>query len=312
MRSDSPFKKAVILGAAGFIGLNLTKALAADGYELVCFDRVISPHWPDDSIAIVGDLGEIPAALLAELDNALVFHLISSARPSADTAQATTQVNQDLVATLRCLEATKSRSLRWVFFSSGGTVYGPCSAEQIVESSATNPICSYGLSKLVIEQYFSLYRKLHSIDYVVVRLSNPYGPWQDPLRGQGILPALLYKALKGDSIEIWGDGSVVRDYIFIADAVAGVLAAANCGDAGETYNVGAGVGLSINQLISIIERTLAKHIAVNYAPARTFDVPRNVLDHSKLTRRTGWRPETNIEAGVALTAAWLKSTFKLT
>jgi UDP-glucose 4-epimerase len=310
MRPDNRFQKAVILGAAGFIGLNLTRTLADQGHQVVCFDKSISPRWPTGSIGIAGDLADLPAALLAELDNALVFHLISSARPSAGTAQVAAQVSQDLLGTIRCLDQTKDRALRWVFFSSGGTVYGRNDSERIVESSSTQPICAYGLSKLVIEQYFSLYRRLHNIDYVVLRLSNPYGPWQDPLRGQGILPALLYKVLKGSPIEIWGDGSIVRDYIYIADAVAGVLAATLRGDAGDAYHVSTGVGLSINQLISIIERTLGKRILVNYSAPRSFDVPRNVLDHTKLTRQTQWEPRTSIESGIAMTYEWLRSGFE--
>jgi UDP-glucose 4-epimerase len=311
MSPRGQFRKAVVLGAAGFIGLNLVDVLAAQGFQLVCFDRLISPSWPRDAIAISGDLSELPDSLLAHLDDAVVFHLISSARPSAGTAQAAMQVSQDVVGTIRILEETKSRALRWVFFSSGGTVYGPSDAERIAESCPTLPICSYGLSKLTIEQYLSLYRRLHGIDYVVVRLSNPYGPRQDPLRGQGILPALLYRAMRGDPIEIWGDGSIVRDYIYIADAIAAVLSAAESGSGGEIYNVGTGVGMSINQLISQIERSLDRRISVEYSAARSFDVPRNVLDHTKLTLHTGWRPKTTIEDGVALTASWLTDEFRL-
>jgi UDP-glucose 4-epimerase len=122
------FRKAVVLGAAGFIGLNLVDVLAAQGFQLVCFDRLISPLWPTDAIAISGDLGEPPQSLLAHLDEAVVFHLISGARPSAGTAQAALQVSKDVVGTLRVLEETRSRALRWVFFSSGGTVYGPSDA----------------------------------------------------------------------------------------------------------------------------------------------------------------------------------------
>ncbi len=311
MVTDTTRKKCVVLGAGGFIGINLADALAAEGFDLVCFDRAPSPHWPKAARIIVGDFAAAPAELLQELDNALVFHLVSSCRPSPDTAMAADEINRDLATTVRYLESTKSRDLRWIFLSSGGAVYGQNDDDRIAESSATDPICSYGVVKLAIERYFALYGKLHNCDYVVVRPANPYGPWQHPLTGQGLVAALLYKTLRGEPIEIWGDGANVRDYIYIEDAVSGILAAAMTGETGETYNVGAGEGLSINQVVDLVGRTLNKPVSVRYSSARHIDVKRNVLDAAKLSSRTGWKPETTIQSGFALTAAWLRQHVEL-
>lgn len=310
MTSVKPYKKAVILGAAGFIGINLANTLNEQGYELICFDRKPSPQWPEGAQAIIGDFASLPAELLEALDNALVFHLVSSCRPSPSTAQAAEEINLDLVTTLRYLEATKARNLRWVFLSSGGTVYGQQESDCIAETNPTAPICSYGLVKVAIEKYFALYRKLHNVDYVIARLANPYGPWQDPLRGQGIVAALIYKALKGETIEIWGDGSNIRDYIYIADAIEGILATATSGKSGEIYNIGAATGLSINQLIETIGKALETELMVNYSTARSVDVKRNVLDTKKITAHTGWKSLTTIEHGIAPTASWIEQNIK--
>lgn len=307
MVKHRPYKKAVILGAAGFIGINLAHALIARGFDLICFDRTASPHWPAAARPIVGDFAAMPADLLHALDDALVFHLISSCRPSASTAAAADEVGYDLVTTIRYLEACKARALRWVFVSSGGTVYGHNGSERIDETAQTHPICSYGVVKLAIEQYFSLYRHLHGTDYVVARLANPYGPWQRPLSGQGLIATLIYKALRNEPIEVWGAGDNVRDYIFINDATEGLIAAAGA-ESGHIYNVGTGIGTSIIELSQIIGTALNIQIRTNHMDARSVDVKRNVLNADKLLKTSGWKPTTDLTNGVLKTANWIGSS----
>jgi UDP-glucose 4-epimerase len=277
--------------------------LAELGFELVCFDRASSPQWPDGTKAIIGDFATLPVELLEVLDNALVFHLVSSCRPTQSTVRVVEEVSIDVVTTLRYLEATKARNLRWVFLSSGGTVYGQQDCDRIVETVPTEPICSYGLVKITTEKYFALYRKLHGLDYVIARLANPFGPWQHPLRGQGIIAALTYKALKGETVEIWGDGSNVRDYIYIADAIQGILAIACAGKSGEMYNIGTSIGLSINQVIEKLGNSLKLKLKVNYTATRSVDV--RVLDIVKINSHTGWNPLITIDSGMELTASWM-------
>ena len=307
MHKNKTFNKAVILGAAGFIGINLSHYLAKQGLKLVCFDRYFSPYWPQSATVITGDFAELPTKLLQELDHALVFHLISCSFPSPSTEKTVDEVENDVIATIRIIEKTKTRDLRWIFLSSGGTVYGQSNEDEINESSPKTPICSYGVAKLTIERYFTFYQALHNIDCVIVRPANPYGPWQDPNRGQGIIATMLYKALKGDTIDVWGDGENVRDYIFITDAIQGIMAAALAGKTGEIYNIGSAKGLSINQLISIISETLNVELNIKYSDARNVDVRRNVLCVDKLSAHTGWKPKTTIDSGVAMTAAWLSA-----
>jgi UDP-glucose 4-epimerase len=302
----APIRKAVVLGAGGFLGVNLARHLANDGIEVVCFGRTGSPHWPREARQVLGDFTVMPAKLLDELDDAVVFHLVSSSRPAPSTASAANEIVADVAATVRYLEATHSRRLRWIFLSSGGTVYGSQGDSLLREGFPTDPICSYGIAKLAAEKYFTLYHRLHGLDHVTVRLANPYGPWQDPRRGQGLVAALLYKSLRRDAVEIWGDGTKVRDYIYIQDAIEGVCRAATHGTAGETYNVGTGVGMSINQLVAVVEHATGIPLKIEYRDARSVDVQYNILDPGKLRTATGWQPRFEMERGLAEAVQWMK------
>lgn len=298
-------KRGVILGAGGFIGVNLAWALAALGYEVVCFGRHSSPQWPVQAKAVTGDFADLPAELLAELQDATVFDLVSSSRPSQHTSQAGVEVVADVAATLRYLELTRGRNIRWIFVSSGGTVYGPAVECPTTEEAATQPICSYGLVKLTIEKYFELYRKIHQTDYVVARVSNPYGPWQDPMQGQGVIAALVLKALTHQTIEIWGDGENIRDYLYIEDTIRAMIALAEAGRGGETYNVSSGSGTTINELIVMIEKVLGRRVSARYVAARISDVRVSILDNTKLRIHTGWTPTVGLKSGIEATARWI-------
>jgi UDP-glucose 4-epimerase len=305
MQSSTPHSRAIILGAGGFIGINLANALALEGYEVICFNRSLCLHRPQNAKFITGDFESMPSDLLAIFDNAVVYHLISSCRPSQSTENAADELIADVATTLRYLEYTRTRNIRWVFVSSGGTVYGPDVSCPTTENDYTNPICPYGLVKLTLEKYLSLYKKIHGTDFVVARVSNPYGPWQNPLRDQGIIATVIYKALNHQPIDIWGDGKNVRDYLFIDDAVRGLLEIARYGKSGSTYNLSSGEGTTINELITILDHSLGLHPKTNYVSARITDVRRSILDSTKLQNLSGWRSKTPLEAGFKKTADWI-------
>ena len=160
-----------------------------------------------------------------------------------------------------------------------------------------------------IERYFALYGVLHGLDYVIARLANPYGAWQSPFKGQGLIATILYKAFKKEELEIWGDGHTVRDYIYIADAIQGVLSVGFKGKIGEIYNIGTGQGQSINQLIDTAEIVLSVPIAVQYVSHRTIDVKRNVLCSDKLFNCTGWQPTVQFSEGLRLFFVWMREQY---
>ncbi|MER8490775.1 NAD-dependent epimerase/dehydratase family protein [Mesorhizobium australicum] len=297
-------RKAVILGASGFIGINLARTLAQQGFEIVCFARNACEHWPAGSSVILGDLAAPPRQLFAAMEGSMVFHLASSTRPTAATDMAVAEIEANLIATVGLLEATKGSGCRWVFSSSGGTVYGQTDDLRISEEHPNVPISSYGTVKLAIERYYSLYRALHGVDSVIARISNPFGPHQSAAKGQGLIAALFDRIAGRTPVTIWGDGENVRDYVYIDDVAEALVLLGLGGRAGEIYNVGSGAGTSVIELVAKISAILRVPAKLVYAPARGVDVRRNVLDIRKIERELGWRPTHTLDEGVALTYDW--------
>jgi len=174
------------------------------------------------------------------------------------------------------------------------------------ETHPTEPICSYGIQKLVIEKYLQLNHRIHGLDYCVVRPSNLYGPRQRLDVAQGAVAVFLDRALRGQPIEVWGDGSAVRDYLYVGDAAEALLKAAAFEGEPRLFNIGSGVGSSLKQLIKEIEALLGRPLAVAYAAARPLDVPVNVLDTSLARRHLGWTARTSLAEGLRRTHASMR------
>jgi len=220
----------------------------------------------------------------------------------------------NVVATVRVLEMAASIGVpRLVFVSSGGTVYGAAHQIPIPESHPTEPICSYGIHKLALEKYLQLFRLQGRLDSVILRISNLYGESQDCTRPQGAVAHFVNRALEGAPIEIWGDGSAVRDYIYINDAVTALLQAASYAGTERLFNVGSGQGITLNRLTELLGQRLSRTIAVEYRPPRNCDVQANVLDISRAQRELSWAPSVPFEVGLerAVRAAEKRQTARV-
>lgn len=305
--------KCLVLGGGGFIGSHLTEALLAQGYAVRIFDRPnllrfkpIHVHLPVEWVE--GDFvnREHVAEAVAGCD--VIYHLVSTTLPRSSNDNPAYDVETNVIGTLHLLEAARHHSVKRVIFaSSGGTVYGIPREIPITESHPTEPICSYGIGKLAIEKYLSLFHLLHGIEYCVLRLANPFGERQRIAAAQGAVAVFLDKALRNERIEIWGDGSVVRDYFHISDAVSALTKAISYEGSQRVFNVGSGVGQSVNEILAGIEDLLGAPVNRTYLPARAFDVPVNVLDISKTAELLHWKPEVTFAQGLARTAHWLRN-----
>jgi UDP-glucose 4-epimerase len=237
---------------------------------------------------------------VAALDRAdILFHLASSTYPSLSNTDAAFDLESNLVGTVRMLKsAVESQVKRVIFISSGGTVYGIPRENPIVETHPTDPICSYGIHKLAVEKYLYFYRTLHSLDSIVLRVSNMYGESQRLDRPLGAVTHFVHRAMSEMPIEIWGDGSIRRDFIHVDDVVEAMLRAVEYRGSEHIFNIGSGRSVSLSELIELIRQRVSKPVVVNHLPARSFDVHENLLDISRAARELNWKPSVSLEEGI--------------
>jgi len=305
--------RCLVLGGRGFIGSHLVDALLDRGYIVRCFDRPhVTPLGNPHSANPYFTLCEGDFASEADVAEALegcdiCYHLVSTTLPKSSNADPVFDVETNVLGTVRLLtHAVKSGLKKVVFVSSGGTVYGVPAQVPIPESHPTDPVCSYGISKLAIEKYLKLFYHLHGLDYTILRIANPFGEGQRTQASQGAVAVFLGNVLCGKPVEIWGDGSVVRDYIHIADVVDALLLAIEETKGEHVFNIGAGCGHSLNEVLDAIEKITGCVAIRQYLPKRTFDVPVNVLCIERAMKKLGWSPKVDFEKGVERFAAWLK------
>lgn len=246
-------------------------------------------------------------SLVAEVD--VVHHYAWSSIPATANADPAADLIGNVGLTLRLLDALKRRGKgRVVFASSGGTVYGRLHYTPVTEDHPLAPITAYGAGKATAELYLKLYRALHGLDCRIARIANPYGAGQNVQRGLGAVTTFLHHALSGQKIEIWGSGEVVRDYIHISDAASCLvnLACAPRTDEDFIFNIGSGVGISLNTIVAELELCLGRRLDVRRSQPRSFDVPVSVLAIDRARRVLGWSPRLSFSAGIALTLADLE------
>lgn len=296
----------IITGGSGFLGRHVGRHLAERGQRVILVD--IAPPPATAFVSMDGRTLDLTSASDAELDAILadadvVHHYAWSTIPQTANADPLADLRDNVGTTLRLFEAVRRRGSGVVVFaSSGGTVYGPHAAVPTGENQPLDPITAYGAAKIAAEKYLGVFRALHGVDARIARLSNPFGAGQNPHRPQGAATHFVHRALSGQPIEIWGDGTVVRDFIHVADAVAGLVALAEAPLSHEratpVVNIGSGVGTSLNEIVAAIEARLGRRIAVTRGSARAFDVPVSILDISHARDMLGWSPRLSFAEGI--------------
>lgn len=300
---------ALVLGSSGFLGQHVTAALLRDGWKVRGFDRrPAAVRVPDSSAfeVLQGEFDDL-AAVAAALDGCdTVFHLISTTLPESSNRNVAYDLESNVAPMLRFLDlAVDKRVGRVVFASSGGTVYGPAQVTPVPETHATDPRCAYGIHKLMIEKYLALYRASSGLDYRVLRIANAFGEGQPQHTNQGAVVTFLNRAIRNEPIVIWGDGTVVRDYIHVEDVARAFIRVARHDGPHTIFNIGTGSGTSLLSLLEVIETLLGRPLVRQHLAGRTFDVPMNVLDIGRAREWLNWQPEISFVDGVRRTLVWL-------
>lgn len=297
MNQQNAKKRVIVTGGNGFIGRHIVRRLKAAGnYEIVIVDKETTGGTIPTMCGSFGD-SAFMKSVLHEHDT--VLHLACSTIPATSEKDRKSDIGDNIAGSVELLEAcVEKRIARLIFISSGGSVYGMHGADGARENSPTNPVSSHGAMKLAIEKYIAVFRALYGLPYVIVRASNPYGWTFERKKNQGIIDVALRKALKNETITIWGDGSVVRDFIYIDDLTEALYKIVESDLTDEIINIGTGTGVSVNRVLSAIEQTIGRTLQKEYVPERGFDVSSNVLNVQKVLTKLGWSPATTIEEGI--------------
>lgn len=303
--------RCVVFGGGGFIGSAVTERLLDDGHFVRIFERPrVEPFRKFGSQEALewttGDLLSSHDVNSAVKGMDVVVHLVSSTLPKGSNDDPIFDVQTNVVGTLQILDAMRAEKVgRIVFISSGGTVYGTPNYLPIDERHSTEPLVSYGITKLTIEKYLRLYDRMYGIRSIVLRVANPFGERQRVETAQGAVGVFLHRALSRQPIEIWGDGSITRDYLYIGDLADAFSRALVYDGVERVLNISSGQGTSLNLLIELIEEAVGESVERVYYPARSFDVPINILSNQLAQTELGWSPKISVREGISRTAAWM-------
>lgn len=299
--------RSLVIGGNGFIGSHLVEMLRESGDDV----RVLDLGAPRQDLDWSGvDYRRGAFSDMAALGPALagvdaVYHAASTTVPATSNADPVADVEGNLVATLRLLEAMRTAGVRRiVYLSSGGTVYGNPVHLPVTEDHPTDPISSYGIVKLAVEKYLQMHQALHGLSPLILRPANPYGPRQGGTGIQGVVAAFFARHRNGQPIRLMGDGSVVRDYMYVTD-LARLAVLAGRSQVTGIFNAGSGCGHSLAQVIASMSTVVGAPMAVEYLPARDFDVHEVVLDIQRARSVFSWVPQVSLDEGLQRTWHWL-------
>lgn len=297
---------ALVIGANGFIGSHLVDALVGAGHRVSAFDRFSGgsdPSFMSQGVEILR--GEFLSR--TDLDSAVrgkdyVFHFLSTTNPATAEADPTLDIRTNVAQTVELLESSAEAGVGHFYFAStGGAIYGPQGQASYSETDRAMPVSPYGIGKLTIEHYLHYFRTMHGLDSTSLRISNPYGTRQHPHKKQGLIPIALRQIASGRRPVRLGDGSMVRDYIYVADAVRMITAIVGRDHAHDLYNIGSGRGFSVNEVFDSLRRVTGVEFATEDRPVPPTFVDRVVLDVARYTEEFGLPSSTDLDDGVRAT-----------
>jgi UDP-glucose 4-epimerase len=302
--------RVLVTGGAGFIGSHLTDALLAQGDEVTVVDDLSTGRQGRlDERAELYKLSIIDAEqlslLVEKLRPELICHLAAQIDVRASVAFPADDAQTNVVGTVNVMEAARTVDARVLFCSTGGALYGRDAPIPSLEDVLPLPEAPYGIAKYCAELYVGLYNRLHGTRHAVLRFANVYGPRQDPSGEAGVVPIFCSQVLAGQRPTIYGDGTQTRDYVYVGDAVAAFLAAADRGRPG-TWNIGGGTEVSVLDLAAIISQAAGRAVEPAFAPPRPGELQRSALATERAKRELGWSPATPLADGVRAVYQWIE------
>jgi UDP-glucose 4-epimerase len=310
--------RALVTGAAGFIGSTLVDRLLADGHSVIGVDDLSSGRssnlekanrYPDFEFVKADIVDADLNALLAETKPEVVFHLAAQIDVRRSVADPQFDAMVNVVGTLRLAEAARCGGVRKIVHtSSGGSIYGTPHNYPTNESAPPNPASPYAAGKVAGEIYLNMFRNLYGLDCLHIAPANVYGPRQDPHGEAGVVAIFAQALLSGKPTKIFGDGSDTRDYVYVDDVVDAFIRAAGPKGGGQRFNIGTGLETSVRQLHSVIAAALDAPDEPEFHPPRLGELKRSSLDVRLAEMVLGWKPKVKLDDGVARTVAYFRET----
>ncbi len=297
----------MVTGGAGFIGSHLVDALVARGDEVHVVDNLSTGS--RENLASAAELHKLDIRdealeeLAARLRPEVVFHLAAQADVGTSVERPAFDAEVNVVGTVRVLAAARAANARVVFTSSGGAIYGECE-RPAREDDDPQPLSPYAASKLAGEEYLATWNRLYRVSHVTCRLANVYGPRQQTTLEGGVIAIFLDRLRDGQETEIFGDGEQTRDFVYVGDVVAALLAAA-ASHAGGLYNIGTGVATTVGELHRLCAQTAGVDQQPRFSPARPGDLRQSVVDPSLAAHELEWRAATTLADGLPRTWNWV-------
>ena len=306
-------KMILVTGAAGFVGSHLVDRLLAEGHRVKGIDDLSSGKL--DNLPCGFDLYKMDIRdskvrqVVAEIKPDLIFHLAAQISVAASVRDPQFDADVNVGGSLNILEGARNiigKRVKLIYVTSGGTVYGAPERVPVDESIPPLPLSPYGASKLAVETYLPIYEKLSGLSYTILRLSNVYGPRQDPHGEAGVVAIFTQAMLEGHSPNVFGDGNDERDYVFVGDVIEAIKIASESERSGP-FNIGTGIGTSTNKIFEILARHCGFSNTPIHLPRRPGDIGRISLDIRRAHAQLGWLPKTLLEDGLRSTVEWFKS-----
>jgi UDP-glucose 4-epimerase len=303
--------RVIVTGGAGFIGSHVADAFAARGDDLTVIDDLSAGRLArlSDQMTLhkvsVTDAGSI-AEVVRSVRPDLICHLAAQIDVRVSVSQPAADATTNVIGTINVLEAARLVDARVLFCSTGGALYGKDAPIPSLEDVLPLPESPYGIGKHCAEQYVGLYNRLHQCSHSVLRLANVYGPRQDPTGESGVVPIFCSQALNDIRPTIFGDGSQTRDYVYVGDAVAAFLAAADQHRPG-TWNVGTGIEISVLELARVVGEVTGQTMQPKFAAARPGELQRSALAVERAWRDLGWKAKTGLADGVRAVCQWIEA-----
>lgn len=300
----------LLLGGTGFIGRNIIDYVLKNeeysNYKIVVLSRNFQRETFASIAYVTGDYGDknVLMRLFSKWNFTKVIHCATSTTPLSSGNNILNDINGNLIATIGLLDVMKENGCSNILYlSSGGAVYGEKHLNTISENEVCDPISSYGVVKLTIENYLRLYQKQYGINYLILRVSNPFGKFHVSEK-QGIINIAIRRALREEAIEVWGDGSQSKDYIFVDDMVKIIFSLLKEKVVNKTINVGSGEIHELNMILSTIKIYLPS-LEVNYVASKVTDVKDFCLDISLMQSLINFE-FTEFEEAIRKTISWEK------